>query len=129
MEKTMDYKKELDRELRTIQTRDYVFSKEQIRSFRIKGIFNSIGEIDKMGEEFITKFAESLYRQEIGEIAVVETAIKSFPMPGDVYGEGKEMNPLKIVSIIVFTDVWSWQMYALKNLDIYGNESLLSLLN
>ena len=124
-----DYKEELDRELRTVRTRDYVFSKSQMRSFRIKGIFNSIGEIDKMGEAFIESFAKSLYREEIGEIAVVETAIKGFPAPGGSYGEKRELNPLKVVSVIIFTDVWSWHMYGLKNLDIYGNESLLSLLN
>lgn len=125
----MDQKKELDKELRTVRTRDYVFSKEQMRSFRIKGVFNSIGEIDKMGDSFIESFAESLYRKEIGEIAVVETAIKGFPVSRDVYDEKRRENPLKIVSVIVFADVWSWQMYGLKNMDVYGNESLLSLLN
>lgn len=110
----MTVKDELNKSLRTVKTRDYVFTVEQMQSYRIKGVFNSIGEMESMTSEYIEKFALGVYRPQYGEVGVVETAIKEF--------SGGKKNPLKIVSVIVFADIWSWNMFAIKHQDIYmGN--------
>jgi len=126
---SMTYGKEdFDRELRTIKARDVEFTKEQMRSFRIKGIFNAVGEIENMGDDYIRGFANSVFKPEFGEITVIETSIRTF--------SGGKNNPLKIVSVIVFEDIWSWNMFAMKNQDTYvqkkhmgGYQGLEHLLN
>lgn len=107
----MDFGKELERDMRTIKARDLVLSKDQMVRYRIRGIFNSIGEVEKMNDEYIRDYAMKVYRPEYGEIAVIESGIRQF--------SGGKNNPLKVVSIIVFTDVWSWNMFAMKNPEIY----------
>ena len=124
MSELMTYKDKLEKELRTIKARDYVFTKEQMSSFRIRGVFNSIGEVDKMGDDYIDAFSSSVIRAEYGEIGVIEISIKSMP---DI----EVKNPLKVISVIVFADIWSWQLFALKNQNIYIHEghNLHPLLN
>lgn len=121
---TMSYREELEKELRTIKARDYVFTPGEMSRFRIRGVFNSVGEIERMGDEYIQTFSRSVVRADQGEIGVIEVSIKSMP---DI----EIKNPLKVISVIVFVDIWSWQMYAMVNKDIYlhENHNLQPLMN
>ncbi len=115
MELIMSYKEELEKELRTIKARDYVFTPGDMLRFRIRGVFNSVGEIEKMDDEYIQAFARSVVRADQGEIGVIEVSIKSMP---DI----EIKNPLKVISVVVFADIWSWQIFAMTHQDIYIHE-------
>jgi len=145
MGKYLRYNDELEENLRTVRARNYVFSKDEMLKYRIVGIYNSIGEISRMSNSYIVKFAEGVYNKFAGEIATVETSIQVFPLgkkgDKDEVGDGemqvdgsfgtfqKHTNPLKVVSVIVFVDRMSWELYALKNIELYGEESLLGMRN
>lgn len=107
----MDFGRELKRDMRTIKARDYELTPDEMIRYRIRGIFNSVGEVEKMDDEYIKNYALSVYRPEYGEVAVIESGIRQF--------SGGKNNPLKVVSVIVFTDVWSWNMFAMKHPNIY----------
>ena len=107
----MTFKQELDRDLRTIKARDYVLSQRQIRAYRIRGVFNAIGEVSTMDDSYIKDFAMRCFRPEHGEVAAIETGIRNM--------QGGGRNPLKVVSVIVFVDMWSWNMFAMKHSDVY----------
>ena len=104
------FKEEMDISLRTIRARGVVLSRDTMLKFRIRGIFNSVGETEVMTDEYIDDFASSVFRPEYGEIASVERSMKTI--------EGVT-NPLVVVSVIVFADIWSWHMFALHEIDIY----------
>ena len=107
----MTFKQELDKDLRTIKARDYLLTQRQVRAFRIKGVFNAVGEGESMTDDYIKDFAMRCFRPDIGEVAVIETGVRTLT--------GGTGNPLKVVSVIVFADIWSWNMFAMKNGEIY----------
>ena len=133
------YDYNLHKEFRTIRARGYTFSKKEMVSYRILGVYNSVGEMGVMSNRYINDYTRRLFNPLKGEIAVIETSIKTFPIEGkfqDVVGKDGEMrevpmrsNPLKIVSVIVFADEVSWNLFAIQNREVYGDEGIKTLLN
>jgi hypothetical protein len=98
---------------RTISTREVTFTKEQMADFRIINIFNSFGHIDHLNEND----AEALFRnhKKNGSICLIETATK-----GNLY----------IISLIIFEDLLSRNVFALQNIKQYDLfPDLLTLYN
>jgi len=106
------------REYRTIMARGYMFSKREMHKYRIRAVYNAVGDIAVMGDAYVNDFARRCTRVENGEVGVIEMNMR---------GDGLT----KVVSVIVFGDLASWHMFALRNMDIYGGnkKDLASLLN
>lgn len=117
---TIKTKDMFEKSLRTIKAQNKVFSAEQMEKYRIRGIYNSFGYIEDMGDKFIMDFARRSHRPERGEIAIIESGIKE-----------KDGMMCKVVSVIVFEDIWSWQMFAIRFKGIYlkSIEDLYPILN
>ena len=99
---------------RKLSTRNILFSEEQMESLRIFRIYNSFGNPDLITFDFIyTYFENCCGKTRYGLI--------------DVADRGKTMRK---VSIIVFDDAWSRNIYALTNWE-YSSDSfeLLELYN
>jgi len=99
---------------RTIKARGVVLSEEQMDHYRIRGIYNAAAEVETVNDHYIQDFANSVHRPSYGEIAVVETSLKDTGV----------RNPLQIISVIVFVDIYSWHMFAMKHWKVYGNRGL-----
>lgn len=99
-------------DFRTIEARGVVLSHREMVRYRIRGVYNAIGEAGYMTPEYIEDFANKVHRPFYGEVAIVETSLKD-------HGKG---NPLVVLSVIVFADVWSWNMFAMANQGIYYQE-------
>jgi hypothetical protein len=133
------YKFDFERDSRTVRARNYVFSKDELVSYRILGVYNSIGEIDIMNDAYVTRYANQVFRKDLGQVAAIETSIQTFPIEGKTQGVMGEdgvlrhipmrSNPLKVVSVIVFEDEFSWNVFAMKNKGLYGSGAILHLLN
>lgn len=113
----MSIAEELRRNLRTISARGVEFSEWEMRSMRILKIINCYGRVDEIGVN-IDNTMELDYVP--GEFRVAESSIR------ERYGI-----KMGIVSVIVFADEFSWQMFAMKYWKIYSKEKerLLTLLN
>lgn len=98
---------------RTIKTRGVILSQNQMDNFRMRRIYNYIGD-----SEFLNcNDAEEMLQNHIlrGDFCLLEMA-----------KEGKTC----IISIITFEDIWSRNVYALKNFDYYcGFPDLIPLYN
>ena len=102
-----------DEEYRKIYTRGVTLTEKQMEDFRIKQIFNSVGDFNVLNEEQ----AEILMKNHIakGNFCLLEMA---------------KANTLYIISIIIFEDIWSRNIYAIRNLDYYnGFPDLIILYN
>jgi len=100
-------------EFRKIYTRGITLTKQQMNDFRIKQIFNSLGNPDFLNEEQ----AEVLLKNHIanGDFCLLEVAAT---------------DKLYIISLLIFEDIWSRNVYALKNMDYYnGFPDLITLYN
>jgi len=81
---------------------------------RLKAVYNAAGESDFMGREYLENFFRENIRS--GESGLMEICRKN--------------KHTILVSILVFEDLWSRNIYALKNWEIYeGFPDLISLLN
>jgi len=134
MENQPDYNEEFRKELRMIRARNYVLSVAEMRTYRIVGVFNSIGEVERMSNDYIKKFALGVHDGYRGEVAMIETSLQVFKADvekGEEWrGEEKgKSNPLKVVSVIVFANVQSCQLFALKNIELYGPMGVWPLQN
>lgn len=98
---------------RTIKTRGIILTQEQMDNFRIRRVFNSIGDPDYLNEDH----AEQMLMNHIvnGDFCLLELA---------------EDKKLFIISLITFEDIWSRNVFALKNMDYYnGFPDLITLYN
>jgi len=103
-----------EEEFRTVRTRDIIYSPDQMRIMRLRAVYNAAGDIDYMNREVM----ESIFKDSIrsGESGLIEIKYK-----------GKR---LVLLSILVFEDFWSRNIYALSHWEIYKSFSeLLSLQN
>lgn len=91
-----------------VRARGYEFSDEQMRCYRIKGVFNSMVDADYCNEAYMESFIMGCYNPGIGEAAISESAIRS---------AGKGF--VRILSVIVFADVESMELYILANKRLY----------
>jgi hypothetical protein len=102
-----------EEEFRKICTRGITLTKQQMETFRIKQIFNSFGDPDFLNAEQ----AEDLLKNHIanGDFCLLEVA---------------SSNTLYIISLITFEDIWSRNVYAIKNMDYYnGFPDLITIYN
>jgi hypothetical protein len=98
---------------RTIGTRGITLSKDQMADFRIKNIFNSYGHIDYLNENNAELMLSN--HKKNSSICLIETATK-----GNLF----------IISLIIFEDIVSRNIFALKNIEYYdGFPDLISLYN
>jgi hypothetical protein len=102
--------------LRTIKTRDYVLSEDEMRDNGIRAIYNSTGRVEDMGPDYIRMFIFRMVRIGIGEVCLVESSLRTVDKSG---------NPLKVISLIVFHSEWAGNLYSLRNCV----ESRLALMN
>lgn len=102
-----------EKSYRTIRTRGITLTQEQMENLRIKRVFNSVGDPDYLNDED----AEQMLRNHIesGNYCLLEAA---------------HTGKLYIISLIVFEDIWSRNMFALKNFEYYeGFPDLITLYN
>ena len=92
----------------TIRSRGYVFSEGEMRSYRIKGIYNSMTDADYMDLEYMERFIRRCFNPALGECAISESAINT---------SGR--NPVRILSVIVFCDMESLELFVLANKSLY----------
>ena len=98
---------------RTIKTRGIILTQEQMENFRIKRVFNSIGDPDYLNGDH----AEQMLMNHIvnGDFCLLELA---------------EDKKLFIISLITFKDIWSRNVFALMNWEYYkGHPDLSTIYN
>lgn len=102
-----------DENHRTIRTRRIILSEDEMKALRIRRIFNSVGDSDFLSH---TDAEEMLYNHIlIGNYCLLEMA---------------EEGNLFIISIISFEDIWSRNVFALKNFDYFnGFPDLITIYN
>jgi hypothetical protein len=91
-----------------VRARNYEFSDAEMKSFRIKGVYNSMADADYMNTEYMDRFIEGCYNAEVGEMAISESAIFT-----------TEKGLVRVLSVIVFYDGPSMELYILANQKIY----------
>ena len=110
------------KDLRCIGTRGKMVSKEDMRTFRILGVYNVVGEMESMSDGYVDDFIEKVCMMSESVDRIVESCMK------EVKGV---KNPLKVVSVITFMDEYSLNMYVMSNWEVYGRckEEFLKILN
>lgn len=93
---------------RFVRSRNYEFTEDQMRKYRIVGVFNSIADVDYMNEDYMDRFIVGCYDSNRGENAISESGIYN-----GVCGI------VRILSVIVFSDVESMELYILSNPGLY----------
>lgn len=91
-----------------IRSRGYEFTEQEMRSYRIVGVFNSMTDADYMNEAYMEDFIAGCYDPRKGEITIAESAIHT-----------TEGGMVRILSVIVFADVQSMELYILANPKLY----------
>ena len=103
-----------EEEFRKIRTRGVILTKDQMANYRIKKIYNSIGDPEFLNSNEAEKMLLNFNQR--GEFCLMEVST--------------DRNNLYIISIITFEDYWSRNVFALQNLDYYdGFPDLISLYN
>lgn len=97
-----------DRKMNVLRARDYRFGPEEIRLFRILGVYNSVSRVNDMDEGYVRRFIESHFISDYGEIALSEKAFFN------EYGE-----EMCILSVVIFADLFAMQLYVIKFKDVY----------
>lgn len=110
------------KEFRTIMARDVILTRGEMEKYRIRGVYNAMGDLRVITGDYIRNFASSVFRADLGEVAIIETSLKHHELK----------TPVQVISVLVFADIYSWHMFALKNWGLYssaGNDHLITLLN
>lgn len=98
---------------RTIATRKVILSKKQMENFRIKNIFNSIGNPEYLNDSDAEKMLGNFIER--GEFCLLEAISEE-----EIY----------IISLLTFEDIWSRNMFALMHFEYYdGFPDLITLYN
>ena len=98
---------------RTICTRGITFTRDQMEVFRIKRIFNSVGDPDYLNDSDAMQMLDNFINR--GEFCLLEAA-----NDGKVYK----------ISLLTFEDIWSRNLFALMNFEYYeGFPDLITLYN
>lgn len=91
-----------------VRSRSYEFTEEEMRSFRIVKVCNSMSDADYMSERYIDEFIAGCFDPRKGEITIAESAIQT-----------TERGMIRVLSVIVFADVQSMELYILANPKLY----------
>jgi hypothetical protein len=94
----------------TVRSRGYEFSEDEMRRFRIKGVYNSMADADYMDTGYVDSFINGCYDPRKGEVSISESAIHTG-------GEGRGL--VRILSVIVFSDAESMELFILANPKLY----------
>ena len=89
-----------------IRARGYRLTAEEMRVNRIIGVYNSVGM--NLGIEYVERFARDQYYEEKGEVVIIERNVE---MVSGVY--------MDVVSVIVFKNLISMQVFVLRHGDTY----------
>jgi len=103
-----------EKEFRRIATRNIEFTEKEMESIRLRTVYNAWGDSEFMDDDFINRFYLENIRK--GEYGLIE----------------KEMNNkgAAIISLLVFEDIWSRNIYALAHWNLYKDKMfLVDLLN
>lgn len=98
---------------RTIGTRGIILSQEQMDNFRIKRIYNSMGDPKFLNNNFAREMWINFNR--VGEYCLLEA-----------------INTAKLfsISVLTFEDIWSRNVFALFHFENYdGSSDLVTLYN
>lgn len=98
---------DLERLSRTLKTRNIEFPREAMRDLGIRKIFNSVGTVDaEGGMDWKFRVDNELVS---GERVLVERSMRARP----------GMEPLIIVSAIIFENELAMYMFVMSNQDVY----------
>jgi hypothetical protein len=118
----MGIKDDLEKDMRTIKASGLVLSKEDMiiyRVLKIRNIVCSEEDYKKMNIEFlVSELCENMYN--VSSVENIKSTLEF------INGE-----PMRIVSIVIFADIYSFQMFAMTHGDLYmsDKELMLQLLN
>lgn len=93
---------------RLVRARNFEFTEDEMVRYRIVGVFNSMADADYANTEYLERFIAGCYDEKKGEIAISESAI---------YKSGSGL--VRVLSVIVFADVESMELYVLANQSLY----------
>ena len=103
----------LEESFRTINTRGITLTNDQMENFRIKKIYNSIGDLAYLNDADAEQMLDNL--NERGEFCLLEAT-----NDGKIYK----------ISLLTFEDVWSRNIFALVHFEYYpGSPDLITLYN
>ena len=91
-----------EQEFRRIGTRNITLTPEQMENFRIRKIYNSLGDPDFLNDEQAEEMLDNFIKR--GEFCLLEAT-----QIGKVYK----------ITLITFEDIWSRNVYALFNWKYY----------
>ena len=92
----------------TIRARGYTFSDSEMRSYRIKGVYNSMTDPDYLDVGYMECFIRGCYNPSLGEACISESAIRT-----------TERGVIRILSVIVFHDEPSMEMFCFAHQGLY----------
>ncbi|HDJ32763.1 MAG TPA: hypothetical protein ENF21_01510 [Bacteroidetes bacterium] len=99
---------------RTVRTRNITYSLSEMEAMRLKAVYNSVGEECLMTVDYLRVFFSECVGE--GECGLLELR--------------KEGVSQVVASILVFEDVWSRNMYALRHWEVYEDTAqVVELLN
>jgi hypothetical protein len=102
-----------EKNFRTIKTRGITLSEEQMENFRIRKIYNSVGDPEFLNDEQAEEMLDSFIKR--GEFCLLEAISEE---------------KLYTISLITFEDLWSRNVFALMNWEYYiGFPDLVTLYN
>jgi len=103
-----------EKEYRTVRTRNIIYSEEEMYLMRIKGIYNCLCDSECVNIDLLHNLFNS--NIDLGDSGLMDFAEK---------GER-----LSIITVIVFYDEYSRNMYSLKHQDLFNsNPELMSFYN
>lgn len=99
---------------RIVNTHGILYSRDQMENMRLRAIYNASGIPEYLDEDFVNRFYLENIRN--GEYGLVEMISK--------------LNNTNILSLLVFEDTWSRNVYAIRHWKIYKDKMyLVDLMN
>ena len=89
-----------------IHTREYRFSIEEMKMNQIMGVYNAAYSLDDVMSSFDYEFADTCTDYHAGETNLIDRRTATF-----------ENGKVRVVSVIVFVDVYFMQLFLLRNED------------
>ena len=96
---------DFEKGFRTSKVRQTVYSPREMDKFKIRKIYNMVGDMDHMDSKVLQNFMIGCLRVGSSEVAILETAMVD-------RGIG---NPLKVATVMIFGDRYMWYLFALSD--------------
>lgn len=92
----------------TVRARGYTFSDLEMKSFRIKGVYNSMTDPSYLDVGYMERFIDGCYDPSVGEVCISESAIRT-----------TRRGVIRILSVIVFHDEPSMENFCFAHQNLY----------